>query len=98
MRICLDEIARCQKTTPRPNFIVLLGDRYSWCPLPTEIPAQEFEEIERRVWMPITKRCLRSGISVMPTRCPRSTVYNRGQERLRTSPRGRRSRGIRVRS
>ena len=28
MKICLDELARCQKTTPRPNFIVLLGDRY----------------------------------------------------------------------
>ena len=26
--ICLDELRRCQKTTPRPNFIVLLGDRY----------------------------------------------------------------------
>ena len=47
--ICLGEIARCQQTTPRPNFIVLLGDRYGWRPLPAEIPAQEFEEIERRV-------------------------------------------------
>jgi hypothetical protein len=28
MRICLDEIDRCQQITPRPNFIVLLGDRY----------------------------------------------------------------------
>jgi hypothetical protein len=47
--ICLDEITRCQKTTPRPNFIVLLGDRYGWRPLPSEIPADEFEEIERRI-------------------------------------------------
>jgi WD40 repeat protein len=49
MNICLGEIARCQKTTPRPNFIVLLGDRYGWRPLPSEIPADEFEEIERRI-------------------------------------------------
>jgi hypothetical protein len=28
MNICLGEIGRCQKTTPCPNFIVLLGDRY----------------------------------------------------------------------
>ena len=27
MKICLGEIARCQKVSPRPNFIVLLGDR-----------------------------------------------------------------------
>jgi hypothetical protein len=47
--ICLEEIARCQKMTLRPNFIVLLGDRYGWRPLPYEIPATEFEEIERRI-------------------------------------------------
>lgn len=49
MKICLSEIERCQKTTPRPNFIVLLGDRYGWCPLPAEVPAREFEEILRRL-------------------------------------------------
>ena len=37
MRICLEEIARCQRVTPRPNCIVLLGDRYGWRPLPFEI-------------------------------------------------------------
>jgi hypothetical protein len=49
MRICLGEIARCQQVTPRPNFIVLLGDRYGWRPLPEEIPASEFEEIEKLI-------------------------------------------------
>jgi hypothetical protein len=43
MRICLEEIARCQRVTPKPNFIVLLGDRYGWRPLPFEIRADEFE-------------------------------------------------------
>jgi hypothetical protein len=46
MRICLDEVARSQKTSPRPNFIVLLGDRYGWRPLPAEIPEGEFRAIE----------------------------------------------------
>ncbi len=49
MKICLEEIRRCQRVTPRPNFIVLLGDRYGWCPLPEEIPAQEFEQIIKNV-------------------------------------------------
>ena len=49
MRICLEEISRCQRVTPRPNFIVILGDRYGWYPLPYEIPAEEFEEILRNV-------------------------------------------------
>ena len=47
MRICLGEIERCQRVTPRPNFIVLLGDRYGWRPLPVEILADECEEILR---------------------------------------------------
>ncbi|MCG7852082.1 MAG: DUF4062 domain-containing protein [Methanosarcinaceae archaeon] len=49
MQICLNELARCQKITPRPNFIVLLGDRYGWEPLPEEIPETEFDEIKKAV-------------------------------------------------
>jgi len=49
MPICLGEIERCQRVTPRPNFVVLLGDRYGWRPLPPEIPAKEFATIEARV-------------------------------------------------
>ena len=45
MRICLDEIARCQAVTPRPNFLLLLGDRYGWRPLPEEVPRTEFEVV-----------------------------------------------------
>jgi WD40 repeat protein len=49
VKICLEEIKRCQRVTPRPNFIVLLGDRYGWRPLPAEIPEDEFKLIEPRV-------------------------------------------------
>lgn len=45
MRICLDEIERCRRASPRPNFVVLLGDRYGWRPLPAVIPASEFERL-----------------------------------------------------
>jgi hypothetical protein len=30
MEICLREIERCQQTGIKPNFIVLLGERYGW--------------------------------------------------------------------
>jgi WD40 repeat protein len=43
--ICMDEIRRSQQTSPRPNFIILLGDRYGSRLLPTYIPASEFEII-----------------------------------------------------
>ena len=45
VRICLEEIVRCQRLSPRPNFIVLLGDRYGWRPAPTLIPAAEMETL-----------------------------------------------------
>lgn len=43
LRICLDEVAACQNLSPRPNFIMLIGNRYGWRPLPAEIPVGEFE-------------------------------------------------------
>jgi len=46
MRICLQEIKRCQEVTPKPNFIILLGDRYGWQPIPEEIPENEFKQIK----------------------------------------------------
>ncbi len=49
MGVCLAELARCQAATPRPNFIVLLGDRYGWRPPPAEVPATEFEAIRAAV-------------------------------------------------
>lgn len=42
MKICLGEIIRCQQVSPRPNFIILLGERYGWRPLPYEIPQDEY--------------------------------------------------------
>ncbi len=45
MNICLTELKRCQEITPRPNFIILLGDWYGWIPLPPQIDAAEFDEI-----------------------------------------------------
>lgn len=55
LRICLNEVHRCQRMTPRPNFFVLLGDRYGWRPLPDEIPETEYD-------------LLLASIRAMPTR------------------------------
>src|SRR5438876_7773712 len=43
--ICLSEVARCQRISPRPNFLILLGDRYGWRPLPAEMLSSEFEAL-----------------------------------------------------
>ena len=38
MQICLNEIKRCQELSPKPNFLILQGDRYGWIPIPETIP------------------------------------------------------------
>lgn len=45
MKICLGEIERCHKVSLRPNFIILLGDRYGWHPLPYAIPEDELNKL-----------------------------------------------------
>lgn len=45
VRVCLEEIRRCQGITPKPNFILFLGNRYGWRPLPEEIDSDEFKKI-----------------------------------------------------
>ena len=43
--ICLNEVRRCRDISPRPNFVVLLSDRYGWRPPPPEIPGGDFDVI-----------------------------------------------------
>jgi hypothetical protein len=59
MEICFEEIERCQKTTPKPNFIILLGDRYGWRPVPSKIPVGEFDEIYKRTKDELDKQLLK---------------------------------------
>jgi WD40 repeat protein len=49
MRICLRELRRCQEMHPKPNFLILLGDRYGWRPLPEIIPADLFAQLLNQV-------------------------------------------------
>ncbi|MBL8829660.1 MAG: DUF4062 domain-containing protein, partial [Planctomycetaceae bacterium] len=45
MKICLDELRNCQRSSPKPNFIILLGDRYGWIPLPRQIESTEYASL-----------------------------------------------------
>ena len=42
IQICLDEVRRCQKLSPKPNFIMLIGDRYGWRPPSATLPDNDF--------------------------------------------------------
>lgn len=45
LEICLKEIERCQRISPKPNFLILLGDKYGWQPIPEVIPQVEMTAI-----------------------------------------------------
>ena len=45
LELCLDEVRAC-KTNIHPNFLIMIGDRYGWVPLPYGIEKEEFEIIE----------------------------------------------------
>ncbi len=48
LELCLNEVRAC-KTTLHPNFLVMLGDRYGWIPLPYAIEASEFQVLYRQM-------------------------------------------------
>ena len=45
IEVCIEEIKKCQEYATKPNFLVLLGDRYGWRPLPRKIKQNDFESI-----------------------------------------------------
>lgn len=48
MLICKEELARCQQMSPKPNFIILLGERYGWIPLPEIISFEDVQKLKIR--------------------------------------------------
>ncbi|MDO9177192.1 MAG: DUF4062 domain-containing protein [Agitococcus sp.] len=45
LELCLNEVRAC-KHFPHPNFLIMLGNRYGWVPLPYAIEKSEFESIK----------------------------------------------------
>jgi len=58
MDVCLSEVKRSRTVSPRPNFIILLGERYGWRPPPPHIPDDHFQAILRQL-MPAQRELLR---------------------------------------
>jgi tetratricopeptide (TPR) repeat protein len=44
--LCLEEIRRCRRVTPHPNFVALVGQRYGWRPLPLELSEDDWSLVE----------------------------------------------------
>ncbi len=48
MPICLSQIERCRQSTPRPNFVALVGDRLGWRPVPYALRAEDYHALRER--------------------------------------------------
>jgi hypothetical protein len=59
MRICLEEVRRCQQLSPRPNFAILLGDRYGWEPVPARITLAHWRRLVAAA-VPADRKILRA--------------------------------------
>ena len=46
--VCLREVRNCA-SYPHPNFLIMLGDRYGWVPLPCIIDKKEFDDIRKNL-------------------------------------------------
>ena len=80
MQICKEEIERCQQLSPKPNFIILLGNRYGWIPLPETISPTDFNIIQNnpsiskeskeifRDWYKIDKNAIPDGEYILQRR------------------------------
>lgn len=58
MQICFEELNRAQETSPEPNFLILLGDKYGWRPLPETISEAEYERLRDHTQSPEEQRTL----------------------------------------
>uniref|UniRef100_A0A1I8AA47 WD_REPEATS_REGION domain-containing protein n=2 Tax=Steinernema glaseri TaxID=37863 RepID=A0A1I8AA47_9BILA len=46
-KLCINEIANCQRLSLGPNFVVFLCQKYGYRPLPSEILSSEFDTLKR---------------------------------------------------
>ena len=44
LELCLSEVRQC-KRYPHPNFLIMIGDRYGWVPLPYIIEQKVFKKL-----------------------------------------------------
>lgn len=85
MQICFEERRCGRQSSPQPNFVILLGNRYGWRPLPEVISA---EEIGRQLTIAIDNHNDYRGQSVTtapsyarPSVGDRGGVLDRGDRR-----------------
>src|SRR5215469_852051 len=43
--LCMKEIENCQRLSTGPNFVVFLGQKYGYRPIPTIIDGEEFRAV-----------------------------------------------------
>ena len=58
MQICFEELRRAQETSPKPNFLILLGNKYGWRPLPETVSEDEYSRLHELATFDIERHTL----------------------------------------
>ena len=97
VEICLREVARCRQVTRRPNFLLLLGDRYGARLLPSAIDGDSFLRLRARLsagaarlvdrWYLEDQNSLPPVFVLQPRRGPyeANDVWEKEERRVRTA-------------
>ena len=65
LEVCLSQVMAC-KHFPHPNFLVMLGHRYGWVPLPYAIEQREFRRIHGHLALhPVSGESSNSNIALL---------------------------------
>lgn len=83
MQICKEELSRCQQLSPKPNFIILLGDRYGWIPIPEVLPIEVYKSLQMNLserllfcsWYRLDENILPNGAYILKSRYSEKGIY-----------------------
>lgn len=79
MQVCLAEIRRSRNLSPRPNCLILLGDRYGWRPLPDMLDS-ETHSMLALLADPFEARVLEAAYALDTNAVPPAYRLRRGDE------------------
>lgn len=82
MKICLEEVKRCQETNQYFNFLLLMGERYGWVPKPAMIEKEDFEDMVKWLedFLPKSVEKLKKAYLLDENQIPVSYVLRKEEE------------------
>ena len=76
LELCLEEVRNCKAHT-HPNFLIMIGDRYGWVPIPYSINEDRFNNIVNDITCEESKKLLLEWYVLDENQIPSSYILKR---------------------